>query len=84
LFAAFWRGLMACANEGPAQAVTPLGAWFPAAGATGVVGGQDAGGGEAVEDFFDAGLLGALEGGSTCDSAACALDFSEWTVMAIR
>jgi hypothetical protein len=54
------------------------------AGGSGGVGAQDAEGGEAVEDFLDVGLLGALEGGSTCGRLARALDFSEWTVMAIR
>ena len=36
---------------------------FPAAGAAGFVGGQDAEGGQAVEHFFDVGFVRALEGG---------------------
>jgi len=35
---------------------------FPAAGAAGLVRGQDAEGGQAVEDFFDVGFVRALEG----------------------
>jgi hypothetical protein len=50
---------------------------FPATGAAGLVGGQDAEGGEDVEDFLDVGLLGALEGGSTCGRLARALESLE-------